>query len=77
MLDGSELVIDFDHAKRELPLFLRNAGITVPDGPFPHENESRPIAPTRGYYDVKTANHVAAVCAWEIERFGYTMPGDE
>ena len=64
-------VLRFEHLHEELPACLAKAGIEIGPEAIPHRNRSPGRRDYRGYYDDETRAHVAAVYAWEIERFGY------
>lgn len=73
ILEGCDTVVRFEALPDEMTRFLKTNGIPPPEDPFPHENAST-RRPTRRYYDTRAASHVHALCAWEIQRYGYQMP---
>ncbi|MBE9638231.1 sulfotransferase family 2 domain-containing protein [Salipiger mangrovisoli] len=71
--DRGDIWLRLEQLEGDLAPFEAHLGFRLDIG---HENASARRRDYRGYYDARTADHLAEICALEIARFGYGFDGD-
>ncbi|WP_226623470.1 sulfotransferase family 2 domain-containing protein [Alloyangia pacifica] len=68
--DRGDIWLRLEHLSEDLAPFEAHLGFRLEVG---HENASERRRDYRGYYNARTVDHVARICAEDIWRFGYSF----
>ena len=66
-------ILQFEYLAKQLPDYLKQAGIDLPSDSLPHLNASKSRRLYRDYYDAESEARVSMLYQYEIKRFGYAF----